>query len=54
MADVLSPYKKAKTIVCADTYLTMQKVIPVLWKLDQSTEIRDDDRDVLKNKTFLQ
>lgn len=48
IVDVLSPYKKATTILCADTYPTMQKVIPVLLKLDQSTGIHEDDSEVLK------
>lgn len=48
IVDVLSPYKKATTILCADTYPTMQKVIAILLKLDQSTGIHEDDSEVLK------
>jgi hypothetical protein len=52
---VLEPFKKATTILCADINPTMQKVIPVIMKLDKSIQGNEDDPAVIqKMKQILQ
>ncbi|XP_055997965.1 E3 SUMO-protein ligase ZBED1-like [Ostrea edulis] len=46
---LLSPFEKATTILCADKYPTMHKVLPVITKLLRIVELNDEDLPVIKH-----
>ena len=48
LVQILLPFEKATTIVCADQHPTMHKVLPIVTKLLRSTELSDDDSTVIK------
>ncbi|XP_048753925.2 E3 SUMO-protein ligase ZBED1-like [Ostrea edulis] len=49
LVELLSPFEKATTILCADKYPTMHKVLPVITKLLRIVELNDEDLPFIKH-----
>ena len=48
MVTVLAPFERATTILCADQTPTLQKVVPIITKLERCLALSDEDTPALK------
>ena len=54
IVNILTPFEKATTILCAEKHPTMHKVLPTVSKITKCVAVSDDDEEMIKDiKTKL-